>query len=212
MRAEIFWVGGVPQGRLAVLPRPRGGDWLGDEVRSLRASGVDVLVSLLTQEEVEELDVVGEAGCCAASGIEFVSFPFADRGVPASASDALALVRRLAAFVLAGKAVAVHCRQGVGPGCGLCPGLARRKAGRGVRAGRRGQGLFRTGHARAEGMGAAVRGEGIETTQTIGDVCGVRATGRRLRATPRPVHQTGRPEQGSPGTIEGACRLPPSPA
>ncbi|HTU18440.1 MAG TPA: ATP-grasp domain-containing protein [Gemmataceae bacterium] len=114
MRAELFWIETVREGRLAVLPRPRGSDWLEDEVRSLRASGVDVLVSLLTREEEAELDLVDEAACCAAGGIEFISFPFADRGVPTSAPDALVIVRRLAALVAGGKAVAVHCRQGVG--------------------------------------------------------------------------------------------------
>jgi protein-tyrosine phosphatase len=114
MRAEIYWIENAPKGRLAVLPRPRGGDWLEDEVRSLRASGVDVLVSALTPEEAAELDLGEEAACCAAGGIEFLSFPFADRGVPASAPDTLALVRRLAALVGEGKAVAIHCRQGVG--------------------------------------------------------------------------------------------------
>lgn len=111
MRAEIFW---IEPGRLAVLPRPRGGDWLADEVRSLRVAGVDVLVSLLTPEEAAELDLAGEADCCAGCGIDFLSFPFADRSLPASEAEALALVRRLAALVAGGKAVAVHCRQGVG--------------------------------------------------------------------------------------------------
>src|SRR5437016_6316142 len=67
MRAEIFWIAEVPTGRLAVLPRPRGGDWLEDEVRSLRACGVDVLVSLLTRDEAMELDLAGEPGSCAAA-------------------------------------------------------------------------------------------------------------------------------------------------
>jgi protein-tyrosine phosphatase len=114
MQVEIYWIDAVPTGRLAVLPRPRGGDWLEDEVRSLRAFGLDVLVSLLTREEVVELVLAGEAGCCAAAGIDFVSFPFADRGVPASVSDALAFVRRLTALLASGNAVAIHCRQGVG--------------------------------------------------------------------------------------------------
>src|SRR5438046_543366 len=70
MRAEIFWLDRTPAaaGRLAVLPRPRGGDWLEDEVRSLRAAGVDTLVCLLTKEEVTELDLADEAACCAAAG------------------------------------------------------------------------------------------------------------------------------------------------
>jgi protein-tyrosine phosphatase len=114
MRAEIYWIAGVPQGRLAVLPRPRGGDWLEDEVRSLRDSGVDVLVSLLTREEAAELGLLQETACCAAVGIEFIAFPFADRGVPPSVSGALRLVEQLGALLAAGKAVAVHCRQGVG--------------------------------------------------------------------------------------------------
>jgi serine/threonine protein kinase len=114
MQAEFFWVEGVPVGRLAVLPRPRGGDWLEDEVWSLRSSGVDVLVSLLTRDEVAELYLRDEPGCCAACGIAFISFPFADRGVPASDSDALALVRKLAALLADGKAIAIQWRQGVG--------------------------------------------------------------------------------------------------
>jgi protein-tyrosine phosphatase len=114
MRAEIFWIGGQLEGRLAVLPRPRGGDWLEDEVRSLRESGVDILVSLLTREEVEELGLAHEAECCAAGEIDFISFPIDDRGVPRSGSDVFGLVRRLAAAVLGGKDVAIHCRQGVG--------------------------------------------------------------------------------------------------
>src|SRR5262245_59231148 len=96
MRAEIYWMTGVPQGRLAVLPRPRGGDWLADEARSLRLAGVDVLLSLLTNEEVVELDLAEEAACCAEAGIEFVSFPIQDRGVPSSRSEAVAVVQRLA--------------------------------------------------------------------------------------------------------------------
>lgn len=114
MRAEIYWINGISSGRLGVLPRPRGGDWLEDEIQSLRVSGVDVLVSLLTQEEVAELDIAAEERYCADIGIEFISFPFADRRVPASASDAFALVRRLGALIADRKAVAIHCRQGIG--------------------------------------------------------------------------------------------------
>jgi protein-tyrosine phosphatase len=104
----------VREGRLAVLPRPRGDEWLPDEIRSLRTSGVDVLVSLLTSDEVAELGLADEAACCAARGIEFISFSFPDRSVPASTSDAFDLVRRLGNLLTDGKAVAIHCRQGVG--------------------------------------------------------------------------------------------------
>jgi hypothetical protein len=115
MQAELFWIECGRPGRLAVLPRPRGGDWLEDEIPSLRTAGVNVLVSLLTREEIRELALAEESTFCAANGIEFFSFPIADRGVPAPASDnTLGLVRKLAAFLTGGKAVAIHCRQGVG--------------------------------------------------------------------------------------------------
>ena len=54
MLAEVHWIKGLPC-RLAILPRPRSGDWLEDEIRSLRGQGIDVLVSLLTPDETAEL-------------------------------------------------------------------------------------------------------------------------------------------------------------
>lgn len=114
MRAEIFWIADIPVGRLAVLPRPRGGDWLEDEVKSLRQAGIDVLVSLLTADEVSELGLADEATCCAACGVQFFSSPISDRGIPADSREACRFVRALTDLVDSGKAVAVHCRQGVG--------------------------------------------------------------------------------------------------
>jgi protein-tyrosine phosphatase len=80
----------------------------------LRRAGVAVLACLLTGEEMAELDLAREADSCAAAGVEFVHFPIPDRGVPTSSRDALAFVRALAGRLAEGKAVAVHCRQGVG--------------------------------------------------------------------------------------------------
>lgn len=114
MRVEIYEITGLPCGRLAVMPRPRGDDWLEDEIAALRAAGVDTLVCLLTAEEMAELGLTSEAECCAARSLEFVSFPIPDRGVPPSVPAFLAVVRRLARMLAEGKSVAIHCRQGVG--------------------------------------------------------------------------------------------------
>ena len=43
MRTTFFPVVGAEPGRLAIVGRPRGGDWLEDEFRGLRDAGVDVL-------------------------------------------------------------------------------------------------------------------------------------------------------------------------
>ena len=48
-----------------MMSRPRGGDWLEDEIKSLGTQKVDVIVSLLTQEEVLELELTAEGELCA---------------------------------------------------------------------------------------------------------------------------------------------------
>ncbi len=69
MLAEVYWIKDIAW-RLAILPRPRSGEWLEDEIRSLRAQGIDVLVSLLTPDETAELELEQEAACCASTGID----------------------------------------------------------------------------------------------------------------------------------------------
>ena len=96
------------------MPRPRADEWLEGEIASWRDAGIDTVVSLLEREEIAELGLGQEAGLCGAKGMEFVSFPIPDRGVPASLSEATALVRLIFARLAAGKAVAVHCRAGIG--------------------------------------------------------------------------------------------------
>jgi protein-tyrosine phosphatase len=104
-------------------PRPRGGDWLADEVAAWRKAGVDVVVSLLTPEENAEFDITGERAACLAAGTDFVSFPIPDRGVPASRAAALDLLRPLGGDLAGGKTVAVHCRQGIGRSALIAAGL-----------------------------------------------------------------------------------------
>src|SRR4051794_38169053 len=113
MRSDLYWIDTPRPGHLAIMPRPRGGDWLEDEVRGWRQAGIDVVVSLLTSEEATELAIVEEAQLCQAAGIEFLSFPVVDRGVPASRSAASALLHSLDAQLVAGKTLAIHCRQGI---------------------------------------------------------------------------------------------------
>jgi protein-tyrosine phosphatase len=109
-----YWVTGPWPGRLALLARPRGGDWLDDEVKAWAQSGLDVILSLLSQDEAVELGLVREADVCRNYSLEFAAFPIPDRGVPVSRDATLVLVRRLEARVADGKAVGMHCRQGIG--------------------------------------------------------------------------------------------------
>lgn len=98
---------------LAVALRPRGGDWLGDELAGLRRRGFTTIVSMLTADEERELDLTNERDEAITAGLEFISLRASDRGVPA-VDAALPVVQRIAASVAGGAKIAVHCRQGIG--------------------------------------------------------------------------------------------------
>ncbi len=114
MKADLFWIPGPWPGRLAIAARPRGGDWLDDDASAWRRAGVDVVISLLEDDEAAQLDLTNEGHAAEKQAISFVSFSIPDRGVPASTEAAIEVVGRIAAQLEAGKNVAVHCRQGVG--------------------------------------------------------------------------------------------------
>jgi protein-tyrosine phosphatase len=114
MGPKLYWIDVSPGGRLAISARPRGGDWLEDEIEGWRKEGVNVVVSLLTKAENEELDLATEASLTMRKGIEFHSFPIEDRGVPKSSASVEKLVEQLSGEIHDGKSVVIHCRQGVG--------------------------------------------------------------------------------------------------
>lgn len=114
MKTELFWLDHAWKGRLALAPRPRGGDWLEDEMRAWKQAGVDIVVCLLTPDEIVDLNLVGEAALSKANGMEFISFPIIDRGVPDRNRTVLELLRTLEKSLLNEKAIVVHCRQGLG--------------------------------------------------------------------------------------------------
>jgi protein-tyrosine phosphatase len=114
MRAEIYWVTEIYSARLATMPKPRGGDWLEDEIISLREMGVDVLVSLLTDEEIIEVALADEALHCANNHIEFLRFPIPDHSVPPLNEKTARFIHELWERLAAGKSIAIHCRAGLG--------------------------------------------------------------------------------------------------
>ena len=114
MEATIYKVQIDGPGRLAICPRPRGGDWLDDDVAALAQKGVGVLVSLLCPDEARDLGLQDEVAVCAQHNIEFISLPVPDMCAPDEESDFIAEVHRLARLVRGGASVAVHCRQSIG--------------------------------------------------------------------------------------------------
>jgi protein-tyrosine phosphatase len=114
MRSELYWIDGSWRGKVAVGPRPRGGDWLRDDVAKWKRAGIDTVLSLLTAEEEKEMDLLDEAGEVRAQGMHFASFPIEDCTVPSSEAKFARLLDALLGDLSGGKNVLVHCRQGIG--------------------------------------------------------------------------------------------------
>jgi protein-tyrosine phosphatase len=114
MLPVTYRIEGPWSGQLAIIARPRGGEWLGSELCSLKENGFDVVLSLLTSEESEELGVSKEAQLSTKHGLEFLSFPIRDLSIPSSSTVARELLGEILNKLRAGKRIAVHCRQGIG--------------------------------------------------------------------------------------------------
>jgi protein-tyrosine phosphatase len=112
--AELHWVTELEPHRLALMPAPRGGEWLAEEVAAWHTAGVSTVVSLLEPFEVRELELKLESSLCEALGLQFLSLPIPDHSIPASAPAVSALVARLISQLRGGAVVAIHCRAGIG--------------------------------------------------------------------------------------------------
>jgi protein-tyrosine phosphatase len=114
MATELHWLDGSWPGKLALAARPRGGDWLEDEIANWHRADIDTVLSLLTPEEGQNLDLNHEARAVKARGMNFMSLPVPDRQVPGSETEVAAALEKINAKLSSGKNVLVHCRQGVG--------------------------------------------------------------------------------------------------
>jgi protein-tyrosine phosphatase len=124
MTTEVYRIDGPWPGRLAISARPRGGDWLEDEVKGWRRAGFDIIVSLLTPDEVAEMELGTEERYSREHQMEFVSFPIVDRSVPESRAAALKLIEHLEAELAHGRNINIHCRQGIGRSALIAAGLS----------------------------------------------------------------------------------------
>ena len=67
MYTRTYWIEHFEQGSLGIMPRPSGDEALSPEIERLHAMGVNVLVSLLTSEEMQETGLKKEparSGVC----------------------------------------------------------------------------------------------------------------------------------------------------
>jgi hypothetical protein len=110
MIAHPYWI--TPQ--LAIVLRPRGDDWLDDEMLAIREAGIDIIVSMLQTYEARDLGLEEEETSANRAGLLFANFPIPDRGVPHDRQSFYEFLTTLEAHLANGKRIAIHCRGSIG--------------------------------------------------------------------------------------------------
>jgi len=68
---QVLWIDEARPSRLAIVLRPHGGEGLQADLEMARAAGIDVLVSLLTREDNEDLGLTEEGRLAQQLGMRF---------------------------------------------------------------------------------------------------------------------------------------------
>jgi protein-tyrosine phosphatase len=111
---EVFWIQGNPPVGLAIVLRPRGEEWLAEDLARFKRSGVQTLVSLLEPVEADWLGLAQEGPLAEQLGMQFLSYPIQDVHVPANSPTFRAFVSGLAERLRAGERIGLHCRGSIG--------------------------------------------------------------------------------------------------
>jgi protein-tyrosine phosphatase len=111
---EIFWIKSDSPQSLAVVLRPRGDDWLEDELRRMKQGGIQILVSLLEEEESGSLGLAQEGPVAERIGMQFLSYPIPDVHVPRDPDSFSRFAMELADRIRDGIRVGIHCRGSIG--------------------------------------------------------------------------------------------------
>jgi protein-tyrosine phosphatase len=115
MPAKIYWLHNFENtSRLGIMARPRGSDWLEEDILSLKRQGVQVIVSLLDRNEIHELGLEKEAERCLNHRIEYINFPIVDRNVPKLDFVFHNFITQLKEKISIGTNIVIHCRMGIG--------------------------------------------------------------------------------------------------
>lgn len=110
----IFWIKGSPPAPLAIVIRPRGDDLLEDELRRMKQSGIQTLISMMENWEADSLGLGDEGHIAGQIGLQFLTFPIPDTRVPADTAAFRTFVAGLADRLRSGEHLGVHCRGSIG--------------------------------------------------------------------------------------------------
>ena len=104
---RVFWIPVECTRRMGICPHPSGGESLDGEMARLHEEGVTQLVCLLTDPELEKLELGDKGDVARRHGITLRAFPIDDRNVPKDAPAFGQLVIRVNDALRA--VVVAHC-------------------------------------------------------------------------------------------------------
>lgn len=110
MIAQPYWI----TNQLAIVPRPRGGDWLEDEITALREAGIEIVISMLQEDEAVELGLEHESTATTNARLQFVNFAIPDRGIPTDKQAFIQFLLFLENHLASGRRIGIHCRACIG--------------------------------------------------------------------------------------------------
>jgi protein-tyrosine phosphatase len=99
---------------LAIVLCPRGGRHLHGEMLNLHRAGIDTLVSLLSQEQVEMLELKDEGPLARRVGMQFLHHPIPDHQLPPDPQAFRSFVEELANRLRSGQRIGIHCWGSIG--------------------------------------------------------------------------------------------------
>jgi len=114
MQAEMYKVGTIGKGFFAIMARPSLEENDPASVVNISRLGINLVVSLLENNEARTLGLDAEREQVKALGMDFVSFPIPDMGIPTSVEKFASLSKMLLKQVDSGINTLVHCHAGIG--------------------------------------------------------------------------------------------------
>lgn len=110
----IYWIPEITNGRLGMMTCAQSGETMLDAVSLWKSAELDLIVSLLENEEAIQLAFTQEEAMCRSAGMELVRLPIPDQGVPASFDAVNTAVEKITTRLSQGGAVGIHCHEGTG--------------------------------------------------------------------------------------------------
>ena len=112
MKPSMYPVVAEYPGQLFIMPKPSG-EWLREDAQYYHTMGVDLVISMLEQDEAAELSLQEEGRVCSDNHMDFLNFPIPDRCLP-DRDDFKELISIVRSRLEKNEVIAVHCRAGIG--------------------------------------------------------------------------------------------------